>query len=61
MLNKKITEKHVKDLCTKGKTSVIKGMKSKAGKTFDASLILKDGSITFEFAKSKKVALNLKR
>lgn len=61
MLNKKITEKHVKDLCTKGKTSVIKGIKSKAGKTFDASLVLKDGSITFEFAKSKKVALNLKR
>jgi hypothetical protein len=36
-------------------------MKSKAGKTFDASLVLKDGSFTFEFDKSKKVALNLKR
>ena len=61
MLNKKITEKHVNELCTKGKTSVIKEIKSKAGKTFDASLVLTDGSITFEFAKSKKGALNLKR
>ncbi|WP_430701556.1 topoisomerase C-terminal repeat-containing protein [Peribacillus frigoritolerans] len=30
MLGKKVTEKHVKDLCTKKKTSVIKGMKPKA-------------------------------
>ncbi len=54
MLGKKVTEKHVKDLCTKKKTSVIKGMKPKAKdkKPFDASLILKDdGSIGFEFAK----------
>lgn len=54
MLGKKVTEKHVKDLCTKNKTSVIKGMKPKAKdkKPFDASLILKDdGSIGFEFAK----------
>ncbi|WP_434167128.1 topoisomerase C-terminal repeat-containing protein [Peribacillus frigoritolerans] len=42
------------DLCTKKKTSVIKGMKPKAKekKPFDASLVLKDdGSIGFEFAK----------
>ena len=49
MLGKKITEKHVKDLCTKGKTSVIKGMKSKAGKTFDAALKLDGQNIKFEF------------
>ncbi|TKH05455.1 hypothetical protein FC678_24175 [Peribacillus simplex] len=52
MLGKKGTEKHVKDLCTKKKTSVIKGMKpkTKEKKPFDASLVLKDdGSI--EFAK----------
>lgn len=30
MLGKKVTENHVKDLCTKKKTSVIKGMKPKA-------------------------------
>ncbi|MDM5284832.1 topoisomerase C-terminal repeat-containing protein [Peribacillus frigoritolerans] len=55
MLGKKGTEKHVKDLCTKKKTSVIKGMKpkTKEKKPFDASLVLKDdGSI--EFAKKKK-------
>ncbi|MFD4932145.1 DNA topoisomerase III [Peribacillus butanolivorans] len=52
MLDKKITEKHVKDLCTKGKTSVIKGLqpKAKEKKPFDASLVLKDGTISFEFA-----------
>ncbi|MGE7590191.1 topoisomerase C-terminal repeat-containing protein [Peribacillus sp. NPDC101480] len=52
---KKVTEKHVKDLCTKKKTSVFKGMKprTKEKKPFDASLVLKDdGSI--EFAKKKK-------
>ncbi|MEF2096598.1 topoisomerase C-terminal repeat-containing protein [Bacillus sp. CFBP9009] len=56
-----MTEKHVKDLCTKKKTNVIKGMKPKAKekKPFDASLVLKDdGSIGFTickktFAKSK--------
>ncbi|WP_347942333.1 topoisomerase C-terminal repeat-containing protein [Peribacillus simplex] len=49
-----MTEKHVKDLCTKKKTSVIKRMKptAKEKKPFDASLILKDdGSIGFEFEK----------
>jgi len=58
VLGKKITEKHVKDLCLKGKTGIIKGMKSKSEKIFDASLILKDGSITFEFPNSKKVISN---
>ncbi|MGM0924689.1 MAG: DNA topoisomerase 3 [Bacillota bacterium] len=56
MLSKKITEKQVKDLCTKGKTSVIKGLKPKAKekKPFDAMLVLKDdGSIGFEFPKKQ--------
>lgn len=56
MLGKKVTEKHVKDLCTKRKTSLIKGFqpKDKAKKPFDASLILKnDGSLSFEFASNK--------
>ena len=59
MLGKKVTEKHVKDLCTKRKTSVIKGFqpKNKEKKPFDASLILKnDGSISFEFATNKPKA-----
>ncbi|PKF86643.1 hypothetical protein CW306_21125 [Bacillus sp. BA3] len=54
---KKVTEKHVKDLCTKKKSSMIKGMKpkTKEKKPFDASLVLKDdGSIEF----AKKHLLN---
>ncbi|MBS4210239.1 type IA DNA topoisomerase [Bacillus sp. FJAT-50079] len=49
MLGKKLTEKNIKDLCTKGKTSVIKGMKSKAGKKFNASLKFEGDKIQFEF------------
>lgn len=37
---KKLTEKNLKDLCEKGKTGMIKGFKSKAGKPFDAALKL---------------------
>ncbi|MCF7625454.1 DNA topoisomerase III [Peribacillus simplex] len=56
ILGKKITEKHVKDLSTKGKTSVMKGLqpKAKEKKPFDASLVLKDGSISFEFPSKVK-------
>lgn len=49
MLGKKITEKHVKGLCTNGKTSMIKGIKSKVGKSFDAALKLDGQNIKFEF------------
>lgn len=44
---KKLTEKNLKDLCEKGKTGIIKGFKSKAGKTFDAALkiTITDGEI----------------
>ncbi|WP_238387288.1 topoisomerase C-terminal repeat-containing protein [Sphingobacterium olei] len=38
----------------KGKTSLIKGMKSKAGKKFDAYIVLnEDYKTSFEFAKNK--------
>ncbi|MCT3918933.1 DNA topoisomerase 3 [Elizabethkingia anophelis] len=44
----------IESLVSKGKTSLIKGMKSKAGKQFDAYIILnKDCSTSFEFAKNK--------
>ena len=46
---KKISEAQVKQLISKGKTGVIKGFKSKAGKSFDAMLVLNDGSVGFEF------------
>jgi DNA topoisomerase-3 len=35
---KQLSDKQITDLLTNGKTSVIKGFKSKAGKTFDAAL-----------------------
>lgn len=40
----------VENLVNKGKTNLIKGMKSKAGKKFDAYIVLKDsGETSFEF------------
>lgn len=45
----------ITSLVNKGKTSLIKGMKSKAGKSFDAYIVLKeDYTSTFEFDKSEK-------
>ncbi len=52
--SKKITQNQVETLISKGKTSIIKGFKSKAGKPFNAALVLKDkatGSTEFEFEK----------
>lgn len=47
---KKLTDKQISDLLTKGKTTKIKGFTKKAGGTFDASLIVKeDGSVGFDF------------
>ncbi|WP_430611743.1 DNA topoisomerase [Flavobacterium sp. JP2137] len=44
----------IESLITKGKTSLIKGMKSKSGKKFDAYIVLnKDYKTSFEFEKSK--------
>ncbi|WXJ84385.1 DNA topoisomerase 3 [Moorella thermoacetica] len=48
---KKITPGQAKELLEKGKTAIIKGFKSKAGKKFDAALVLGEGGkINFEFA-----------
>ncbi|AWE07099.1 type IA DNA topoisomerase [Lysinibacillus sp. 2017] len=49
LLGKKLTEKYIKDLCTNGKTSEIKGFKAKSGKQFSASLRLVEGKLEFEF------------
>lgn len=54
MLGKKLSEKNIKDLCTKGRTSMIKGMKSKSGKNFNAALKFENQKISFEFASNKK-------
>lgn len=45
----------IESLVDNGKTSLIKGMKSKAGKTFDAYIVLNDkAESSFEFEKRKK-------
>jgi len=47
---KKITENTVRQIAEKGKSSLVKGFKSKAGKDFSAFLVLKeDWQIGFEF------------
>src|SRR5690554_4719655 len=46
----------VENLINKGKTSLIKGMKSKAGKKFDAYVVLNaDCSTSFEFDNKKAI------
>lgn len=51
---KLISEKQILDLLEKGQTDLIKGFKSKAGKSFDASLYLDlDFKICFKFQKKQ--------
>lgn len=51
---KMLTDKDVRSLITQGHTSTLKGLVSKAGKKFNAVLILKeDGSTSFEFKNNK--------
>lgn len=53
ILGKQIKEEDFKDLIVNKKTKMIKGFKSKAGKKFDAYLVLKeDNSVGFEFDNS---------
>ena len=47
---KELTDKQITELLTKGKTAVIKGFKSKAGKAFDAGLKLDENyQVVFDF------------
>lgn len=46
---KKITEAQVKKLCKEGSTPLIKGFKKKDGSKFDAKLVIKNSSLTFEY------------
>lgn len=47
---KLLTVNDIKLWVDKGKSSLIKGMKSKAGKSFDAFIVLNDaGETSFEF------------
>lgn len=60
--DKVLTNKQITDLLTKKKTGVIKGFKSKAGKSFDASLVLDDKfNVTFQFADNKTNQRKIKK
>ncbi|QNG59661.1 DNA topoisomerase 3 [Bacillus sp. PAMC26568] len=48
LLGKSISASQIRQLCEKGKTNKLKGFKGK--KTFDASLVLKEGKIEFYFS-----------
>lgn len=48
--NKQLTDKQITELVTKGKTSVIKGLQGKSGKSFDAALAFDTQfNVTFSF------------
>ena len=46
---KKLTQKHIKQLLGEGKTDLIENFKSKAGKNFNAHLVLKENKVSFDF------------
>ena len=47
---KELSDKQITDLLTKGKTGIIKGFKSKNGKSFDAALKFDaDYQVIFDF------------
>ena len=51
LCDKKLTDKQIETLITKGATKEIKGFKSKkTGKEFSARLVLKDGKASFDFS-----------
>ncbi len=51
---KELTDKQITELLTKGKTSVIKGFKSKGGKSFDAGLKFDENyQVVFDFSEKK--------
>ena len=50
-----LSEDNIRDLISSGRTPILKGLTSKAGKNFNARLVLKDDyTTTFEFEQSKK-------
>ena len=50
-----LSEDNIRDLISSGRTSILKGLTSKAGKKFNARLVLKDDyTTTFEFEQNKK-------
>lgn len=59
-LGKKISESNAKKMLEGKKTTILKGLKSKSEKVFDAHLKLNNGRIELEFPKKKIVNVNLK-
>ncbi|WP_317906658.1 topoisomerase C-terminal repeat-containing protein, partial [Bacillus subtilis] len=58
LLGKTLSETNMRKLLEKGKTNLIKGLKGKNAKEFDAYVVWKEkeaGSIGFDFKKNKKV------
>ena len=50
-----LSEDNIRDLISSGRTPILKGLTSKAGKQFNARLVLKDDyTTTFEFEQNKK-------
>ena len=50
-----LSEDNIRDLISSGRTPILKGLTSKAGKKFNARLVLKDDyTTTFEFDQNKK-------
>ena len=50
-----LSEDNIRDLISSSRTSILKGLTSKAGKKFNARLVLKDDyTTTFEFEQNKK-------
>jgi conjugative transposon TraN protein len=53
---KQLSDREITDLLTKGKTGIIKGFKSKAGKIFDAALKFDENyKIVFDFTENKDI------
>jgi DNA topoisomerase-3 len=51
---KQLTDKQITDLLTKGKTDIVKGFKSKAGKAFDTALKFDENyRVAFDFHEKK--------
>jgi DNA topoisomerase-3 len=52
---KQLSDHQITELLTKGKTGIVKGFKSKAGKSFDAALkFAADFKVIFDFSDKKK-------
>jgi DNA topoisomerase-3 len=55
---KQLSDKQIADLLTKGKTGIIKGFKSKAGKAFDAALKFDENyKVVFDCKEKKNIKI----